>query len=382
MNRIGVHHLVGKLNCATLRCALTIRAGSMNDTLSGTAHLLEHVLLLFNKTSNHHNISVSGTTLFDRTYFFIVGNINYLEEISASIYHIFHGTYLEDKYINYAKEDVRSEIMYRMHDKEMQKEKILLEHLLHIPLKMPLGTIAGINNIGLIHLNNYYKTNYASENMCISIVGNIDIDKFIGLLNRDILNQPQNMPVQKDVLEDIEKYRSKRNSIDLYFCLDANPFLEENEYRECILFYLMCYAFRSIPYNNEVLVEIKELTKENRFLHVSINNYNFDKINKLLFDLYQIIKKYGDGYYPDLIQTIKNNILNEVNNMYNVLLLKRSIDFFVHGNKYYNISIFIEKIKNISMRDIRLAASVLLKIDPLVITDQCDIYETDNWRIQ
>lgn len=385
-NGLTVRHIPSLSRGKKLRCALTVRAGSLNETIPGTAHLLEHMLLLFDKISGHYNksvYSVGGRTYWDRTNYLVACNTNQLNKVAMIFAGICSGTYLDEKLIHYAKSDVKEEIVYRMREQGIQKEKILLMNVLDSSVKMPMGNLEGIDNINITHLKEYFKTYYTPENMCISIVGNIDISEFVELFNRYNSSVTSKKKYSLGYMCDLKKSENEKkdenkkesDDIEIYFKLEVAPFFENNECLERVILYLMCYALDSLPENEKVFIGIKEFTKDYRFIYIKIENMEYYKCDKLLKMLNKKIREYGNDFKMEISQFVKEKLREELEGIYDVLLVKRSIDFFVYGCQYYDVLDLKNKIERIDSIDIKRAISIILETKPIIITSKYNIYE-------
>lgn len=384
-NGLTVRHIPSLSRGKKLRCALTVRAGSLNETISGTAHLLEHMLLLFDKISGYYNksvYSVGGKTFLDRTNYLVACNTNQVNEVARIFADICSGTYLDENLIHYAKSDVKEEIMCRMGEQGIQKEKILLMNVLNSPVKMPLGNLDGIDDINITHLKEYFKTYYTPENMCISMVGDINVSEFVELFNRYNSSVTFKRKYSLEYTCDLKKRgndkdnnKKESDDIEIYFRLELDPFFENNECLERVILYLMCCALDSLPGNEKVFIGIKEFTKDYRFIYIKIEDMKCYKSDRLLKMLNKKIREYGNDLKMEVSQYIKEKLREELERIYDVLLVKRSIDFFIYGCQYYNVLDLKDKIERIDSIDIKRAISIILKTKPIIITSKYNVYE-------
>jgi len=180
----------------TITVNITYLVGSKHENYgeTGMAHLLEH--LVFKGTPRHPNIPQeltergarpNGTTWTDRT--------NYFETFRATEDNLRWALDLEaDRMVNsfIAKEDLDSEMTVVRNEFEAGENSpwtVLRQRMLstayewHNYGKTTIGARSDIENVPIDRLQNFYRTYYQPDNAVLVVVGKIDEEKTIALVN-------------------------------------------------------------------------------------------------------------------------------------------------------------------------------------------------------
>jgi zinc protease len=180
----------------TITVNITYMVGSKHENYgeTGMAHLLEH--LVFKGTPNHPNIPQeltahgarpNGTTWTDRT--------NYYETFNATDENLQWALDLEsDRMINsfIAKKDLDSEMTVVRNEFEagendpssvLEERVMSTAYLWHNYGKSTIGARADIENVPIDRLQAFYRKYYQPDNAVLTVVGKIDEEKTLKLIN-------------------------------------------------------------------------------------------------------------------------------------------------------------------------------------------------------
>jgi zinc protease len=180
----------------TITVNITYMVGSKHENYgeTGMAHLLEH--LVFKGTPNHPNIPQeltahgarpNGTTWTDRT--------NYFETFNASDENLQWALDLEaDRMVNsyISKKDLDSEMTVVRNEFEsgendpfdvLQERVMSTAYLWHNYGKSTIGARADIENVPIDRLQDFYRKYYQPDNAVLTVVGKIDEEKTLKLIN-------------------------------------------------------------------------------------------------------------------------------------------------------------------------------------------------------
>lgn len=180
----------------TITVNITYMVGSKHENYgeTGMAHLLEH--LVFKGTPKHPNIPQeltehgarpNGTTWVDRT--------NYFETFNATEENLAWAIDLEaDRMINsyIAKKDLDSEMTVVRNEFESGENdpfSVLMErvmstaYLWHNYGKSTIGSKADLENVPIDKLQAFYRKYYQPDNAVLTVVGKIDEEKTLKLIN-------------------------------------------------------------------------------------------------------------------------------------------------------------------------------------------------------
>lgn len=180
----------------TITVNITYMVGSKHENYgeTGMAHLLEH--LVFKGTPKHPNIPQeltehgarpNGTTWVDRT--------NYFETFNATEENLLWALDLEsDRMINsyIAKKDLDSEMTVVRNEFESGENDpfgVLMErvmstaYLWHNYGKSTIGSKADLENVPIDKLQAFYRKYYQPDNAVLTVVGKIDEEKTLKIIN-------------------------------------------------------------------------------------------------------------------------------------------------------------------------------------------------------
>ncbi|MCR5112410.1 MAG: insulinase family protein [Acholeplasmatales bacterium] len=359
-------------------CSVLIKYGSLNDSIIGTSHFIEH--LVFSRLYKNNNIINSGCVVNAYTsreytlYSLIVSKekFNVLSEIFVN--EIFNCEFDVETYNN-EKKIIEKEILY-----EENSSKILEEGLCRLynnpNIYLPIcGTNESINNISLDYLIDNYNRNYMVNNSVTSIVGNIDYDEIIEILLK-----------QKE-----KEFISEKFKFDLKIRKDKEIICNKNECYCCRM-----WGLKKTSKKEEICIEIiinllgggmtSDLYKLMRGSglsyivganRVSYSNYgcllfyaNIDsnKINDVtsIYDLV-IANRLKNGINNDELDKHKNllkiKITQQFESSFNVME-GNAISFMFNNNKS-SLNSMIRSIDKINCNDVNLTLRKIISVDKI-----------------
>jgi zinc protease len=188
----------------TITVNITYMVGSKHENYgeTGMAHLLEH--LVFKGTPKHPNIPQeltehgarpNGTTWTDRT--------NYFETFNATDENLSWALDLEaDRMVNsfIAKKDLESEMTVVRNEFEagendpfgvLEERVVSTAFLWHNYGKSTIGSRADLENVPIDRLQGFYRKYYQPDNAVLTVVGKIDEEKTLKLINEKFGTVPK-----------------------------------------------------------------------------------------------------------------------------------------------------------------------------------------------
>lgn len=213
-----------------------IKAGSAYDVVGkeGTAHLLEHINLLFDKLGRYgsgKNLRATGyTDFFNTTYVFdTIDDLIHIYRVFEIINRIISGWFINQYDINLAKQDVKKEIS------EIDINPIVKKIIKGSKLesKDPRNKQANIDNITIDDVYQYLNKNYRVSNCLILIESGLQkqkIEEGVALL----------FPSREDVAKNDSlflnwnkfNYKDNKNVKGIVFKLRKTPEQDENNFWE------------------------------------------------------------------------------------------------------------------------------------------------------
>ncbi len=223
----------------TITVNITYMVGSKHENYgeTGMAHLLEH--LVFKGTPKHPNIPQeltehgarpNGTTWVDRT--------NYFETFNATDENLLWALDLEaDRMVNsyIAKKDLDSEMTVVRNEFESGENDpfgVLMErvmstaYLWHNYGKSTIGSKADLENVPIDKLQAFYHRYYQPDNAVLTVVGKIDEEKTLKLINEKFGMVPRPMrdlqpTYTLDPVQDGERFVSLKRVGDVQVAMVA-----------------------------------------------------------------------------------------------------------------------------------------------------------------
>lgn len=148
-------------NSGLLHCALSIKRGSMQDYIGGTAHCLEHMMI-----ENEYVSSIdwnivdrwAHTDFYDTTYYFLVSteNFKYVYEI---IQGMLSGRWLTKSIYTNILPHIIEEYLKEIDTVDSVKKRALFSKSIY-EKKLPIGVCNSVYKIQYRDIEKYYTENY------------------------------------------------------------------------------------------------------------------------------------------------------------------------------------------------------------------------------
>ncbi len=357
---------------------VNITNGKRTKVPDGIAHFLEHKLFekeganaldLFSKMG----VSSNAYTSFDQTVYFFETSEKFEESIEMLV-KLIKEPYFTDE--NVAKEQgiIGQEISMYDDDPTFMVYFNALRAMYHKnPVRIDIaGTIESISHITKELLYTCYNTFYSPQNMFFIVVGDVDVDSTIELIENNIKKyESKNIPntevvtysedepkdiVQKEIVQNMDIYLPQ---LCVGYKLDVvkGKDIVKNE---CIIdiisdmYFSKQSDFFEKEYNEGKVNESIDIQYEgsNTFSHVIISTTS-TKIDEVGNDIVEYIEKIkNEPIDEELFETIKRKKIGELILLSDNLTVsyRRIIDSILNNTDVYSD---IELIENISVKDIK-----------------------------
>lgn len=355
-----------------------ITNGKRTKVPDGIAHFLEHKLFekeganaldLFSKMG----VSSNAYTSFDQTVYFFETSEKFEESIEMLV-KLIKEPYFTDE--NVAKEQgiIGQEISMYDDDPTFMVYFNALRAMYHKnPVRIDIaGTIESISHITKELLYTCYNTFYSPQNMFFIVVGDVNVDSTIELIEKNIKKyESKNIPntevvtysedepkeiVQKEIVQNMDIYLPQ---LCVGYKLDVvkGKDIVKNE---CIIdiisdmYFSKQSDFFEKEYNEGKVNESIDIQYEgsNTFSHVIISTTS-TKIDEVGKDIVEYIEKIkNEPIDEELFETIKRKKIGELILLSDNLTVsyRRIIDSILNNTDVYSD---IELIENISVKDIK-----------------------------
>lgn len=159
---------------------MSINIGSNQDgDQLGIAHLLEHMLLSFDRFRSDDNVAnytITGKTNFDTTVYTIVSDDNKddVEQGFCVMSKIKNGTFLNENRFSVIKEDVMNEILYT-ENKKLENElfELLFENE-ESKMNPPVGNYDCVAKINFKDLCNFFEDTYRNADYKLALLSDLN----------------------------------------------------------------------------------------------------------------------------------------------------------------------------------------------------------------
>lgn len=313
----------------TIGVSLIVHCGSMNEkkTQRGFSHILEHMLISFDKFDYNPEISCFGYTDFYYTYFSFFTTKKNITTCIECIRKIINGEFITKDILENIKKDVLKEY-YSIFSKNHEMEyHWLLQGTKYIE-QLAIGDLEVIKNCTIAQLKEYYLKNYVSNNFELIVMGDMDNKKngvFFDdnkkkdeLEYRYCIDKFQWINYGKGHILKIYYVKSKREKnefiYDYFFCAIVENYIREvykddDIYMSKILlsrteeFFCICLPQKYINNIQDLNVLVSEIVKNIDETYLK----NFFKEYKTMF-----FKYLSDGYGINIVNEMKICIKNLV----------------------------------------------------------------------
>lgn len=358
---------------------LLYERGSMseNHDEKGLSHLLEHILLGFDKYNPDHRIKCSGYTDFFCTYYMFAMEVKYLEICLDIIEKIISGRYFDENTFDDIKRDVIKEYEDTMDCIYTKEFTCLLEDTEYME-HLAIGDMDVIQSCGYSELQNFHKKNYEEPYIDIIIMGNGKLTKKLKLL----IESAQLLFVTKREIKVPSFPRSRfewlnvknREGFSAYFYrrrrkLDKNKYIKEYILDE-ICFSLFETVISDMYEGTKARVNKIIFSSADEFIGIHLDNScirNIIELKKVLENIvgfvnvpyiHAFILKFKKEYNDSLDSGYKINLVNEMKRCIQNLIY----DGYILGNKEM-IKMIILEIESININEITSRFDKLINFD-------------------
>lgn len=300
----------------TIGIALIVHCGSMNEKKEqrGFSHLLEHMLISFDKFDYNQEINCSGYTDFYYTYFSFFTTQKHKAECIKYVKKIMNGEFITDDILENIREDVLKEYYSFFSKNHGIEYQWLLRGTKYID-QLAIGDFDVIKNCTIEQLRKYFLQNYISENF--ELISMEDISE----QETDIAFCDDNM--QKcDILHryctnDFEWIRyGKGQLLKIYFI----KFPDGQE--DFIYDYLFCAIIENFisEYFDDECVEVTKilLSRVEEFFCISLSKKNLKNIKDLSILINKIVEIIDETYVRNFLKEYKEMYIQYLNKGYGI----------------------------------------------------------------
>lgn len=193
---------------------MVVKVGSAYETFatSGMSHMLEHLLFngttsrtqkeLYNDTDSIGGYNNANTSDYFTNYMMVTPSENFEKGLEIQADMLFNSILPNEKFKK-EKGIVLEEISKSLAEPAEQLERNMISvvfkgHALSLPT---LGTYSTIESMIRDEVYAFYKNNYVPNNMILSVVGDFEINKMLGLINRVYGGQAANNVSRPEIRE-------------------------------------------------------------------------------------------------------------------------------------------------------------------------------------
>ena len=179
-------------NSGLLHCALSIKKGSMQDYIGGTAHCLEHMMI-----ENEYVSSIdwnivdrwAHTDFYETTYYFLVNteNFKYVYEI---MHGVLSGRWLTKDIYNNIRPHIIEEYLKESNKVDNMKKRALFSKSIY-EKKLPIGVCDSVYKIQYGDIEKYYTENYLKSMPLFIVAG--DTKNFERIYHKKIESDKSNI---------------------------------------------------------------------------------------------------------------------------------------------------------------------------------------------
>lgn len=300
----------------TIGIALVVHCGSMNEKKEqrGFSHLLEHMLISFDKFDYNSEINCSGYTDFYYTYFSFLTTQKHVEECIKYVKQIMDGEFITEEILENIREDVLKEYDTFFSKKCNNEYQCLLRRTKYID-QLAIGDFDIIKNCTLEQLREYFLHNYISENFELVVMGNIN-EQETSILSCDNLLKNHDI-VQRYCTDNFEwVHYGKGQFLKIYYI----KVLDGQE--DFIYDYLFCAIIENFlgDHFNDECVEITKilLSRAEEFFCISMSKKNLRNIRNLRTLINTVVESIDETYVKNFIKEYKEMYVRYLSNGYGI----------------------------------------------------------------
>lgn len=300
----------------TIGISLVVHCGSMNEKKNqrGFSHLLEHMLISFDKFYYNPEINCSGYTDFYYTYFSFFATQKHKAECIKYVKKIMNGEFITDDILENIREDVLKEYYSFFSKNHGIEYQWLLRGTKYID-QLAIGDFDVIKNCTIEQLRKYFLQNYISENF--ELISMEDISE----QETDIAFCDDNMQKcdiwHRYCTNDFEWIRyGKGQLLKIYFI----KFPDGQE--DFIYDYLFCAIIENFisEYFDDECVEVTKilLSRVEEFFCISLSKKNLKNIKDLSILINKIVEIIDETYVRNFLKEYKEMYIQYLNKGYGI----------------------------------------------------------------
>lgn len=296
--------------------ALVVHCGSMNEKKEqrGFSHLLEHMLISFDKFDYNEEINCSGYTDFYYTYFSFLTTQKHMKECIKYVKQIMDGRFITEDILDNIREDVLKEYDAFFSKKYGIEYQWLLRRTKYID-QLAIGDFDIIKNCTLEQLREYFLHNYISENFELVVMGNIN-ERETSIFSCDNLLKNHDT-VHRYCTDNFEWVRyGKGQFLKIYYI----KILDGQE--DFIYDYLFCAIIENFlgDYFNDECVEVTKvlLSRAEEFFCISMSKKNLRDITNLRILINRIVESIDETYVRNFLKEYKEMYVRYLSNGYGI----------------------------------------------------------------
>ncbi len=285
-NGLRFVHIKNKSNNITIKVSLL--CGSQNETSenNGISHFLEHMIWQGSKNYTAEglredlkdmNANFNASTSFKRTSHFISGPRRHYEKMLKILLDAIQDPLFDEKEIERERTVILDEYKRRLDDSGFILQKSLFKKLFgdNSLSQTVIGTEGNIKNITRDQLIDYYNKYYVSNNMIVSVSGNIDhpeelIEKYFTLKEGKIIKMQE---FTKPKLNSKDITRLKESKCATF--LDISFLTPEYTHKDTAIIEIINYI---LDYGNDINLETTIRQKLGLTYSISTNNFPLQEI--------------------------------------------------------------------------------------------------------
>lgn len=321
-------------NSGLLHCALSIKKGSMQDYIGGTAHCLEHMMI-----ENEYVSSIdwnlvdrwAHTDFYETTYYFLVSTENF-EYVYDIIQGVLSGRWLKESVYNNIRPHIIEEYLKESDKVDNMKKKALFSKSIY-EKKLPIGVCDSVYKIQYGDIEKYFAENYLRSMPLFIVAG--DTKNFEKIYNKKIVRGKYNvlkdrvncMPLSFD--DDLIINNFEMTHVYINIDIEQKPIFYQYEarfIRACIATNCLNFILREELENEFQFIECRLVRLSTGFYLIDIMFRKTNNDNCRIIDLIKNIKwcRYSDFICKEIRLFLKQyckmrgtnlgNIVNEILN--------------------------------------------------------------------
>ena len=353
----------------------------------GISHLLEHMMFKGTKKRSAREISeeidrvgghINAYTSKENTAYYVTllgEHVGTAIEILSDIY--INSQFCEEELEKEKKvvieeinmyEDVPEDKIHEMNIKNVLKGSGVANSI--------LGSKESVNIISREQLKSYWEESYTTDNMVISVAGNIDEDEIVekleekfGAISRKLEKREYNKNFILNAGENL--IESDINQVHICLATEGISYMEENKYIMSVIANILggnmsSRLFQKIREDRGLAYSVYAYNSHYReggifTIYAGTTSENYLEVRDLIEKELELIKK--DGVEEDELQKVKNQLISDITLGLETTraIMSRMANSYLNYGEIKDIDGIIEKIKNISREDIQKMAGKIFQ---------------------